>query len=62
MMASGNLDTVAAGKRIWLVKVPNFVAKQWRTAGEQSIASGSAVGVELGRITYDEGEQVIYPS
>ena len=57
-MASGGLDTGSASKRIWLVKVPNFVAKQWRAVGEQSIASGSTVGAELGRITYAEAEQV----
>jgi hypothetical protein len=49
-MASGSLDTGQAGKKVWLVKVPTVVAKQWRAAAAASVAGGEAP--ELGRIRF----------
>ena len=49
-MASGSLDTGQAGKKVWLVKVPTIVAKQWRAAAAASMAGGEAP--ELGRIRF----------
>ena len=50
-MASGPLDTGQAGKKVWLVKVPTFVAKQWRAAATASVAGGGEAP-ELGRIRF----------
>ena len=49
-MAASPLETGQAAKKVWLVKVPTFVAKQWRAAAAQSLAGGEAP--ELGRIRF----------
>ena len=50
MAAASPLETGQAGKKVWLVKVPTLVAKQWRAAAAQSVAGGDAP--ELGRIRF----------
>ena len=58
-MAASPLETGQAGKKVWLVKVPTFVAKQWRAAAAQSVAGGDAP--ELGRIRFSHDATQVLP-
>lgn len=41
------LQTDSASRKLWLVKVPNFVAKRWKACYEQSVERGEATGRKL---------------
>lgn len=53
-MQNPDLDPISteyAGRKIWLVKVPQFVAKEWRAACEKAMnVDGEDVGPVLGSI------------
>lgn len=46
------LQTNTAGRRLWLVKVPNFVAKRWKACCEQSLERGEQQGRTLATLRY----------
>ncbi|KAL6785839.1 hypothetical protein ACKKBG_A00375 [Auxenochlorella protothecoides x Auxenochlorella symbiontica] len=49
------LDTEFANRKIWLVKVPNFVAERWRAVCQTNAHDcGDPVGPELGQILVDK--------
>lgn len=41
------LQTESAARKLWLVKVPNFVAKRWKACCEQSAQQGEPTGRKL---------------
>lgn len=46
------MDLEHASRKIWLVKVPGFVAKRWHGICDQSQQAGEAVGPKLGTIQH----------
>ncbi|PSC71197.1 transcription initiation factor IIF subunit beta [Micractinium conductrix] len=44
---SEELQTESANRKLWLVKVPTFVAKRWKACCEQSAERGEAQGRKL---------------
>jgi len=47
------LDAGKSEKKVWLVKVPNFVGKRWLAACDESANGPSNRGVELGEVRID---------